>query len=49
VIISEIQRRHEAGEAVEAVVEELERVWKRMKTTLNGLQKWLIGIRAQNL
>jgi Transcriptional activator of glycolytic enzymes len=49
VIISEIQRRQELGEAPKTVVEELELVRKRMKMTLHGLQKWLIKLKAQDL
>jgi Transcriptional activator of glycolytic enzymes len=42
VIISKIHRRKAEGEALEAVAEELDLVRRRMKTTLNGLQKWLL-------
>jgi Transcriptional activator of glycolytic enzymes len=49
VIITEIQRRQASGEAPETVVEELELVRRRMKTTLHGLQKWLTRMRAQDL
>jgi Transcriptional activator of glycolytic enzymes/Centromere DNA-binding protein complex CBF3 subunit, domain 2 len=49
IIISEIQRRQAEGEAPEAVVEELELVRRRMKITLNGLQQWLVKMRAQDL
>jgi Centromere DNA-binding protein complex CBF3 subunit, domain 2/Transcriptional activator of glycolytic enzymes len=49
VIISEIQRRQAEGEAPEAVAEELDLVRRRMKTTLNGLQKWLVQMKARDL
>lgn len=49
IIIAEIQRRQALEEAPETVVEELELVRRRIKTTLHELQKWLIKMKAQDL